>query len=385
MDAFLTAQSLAGFGCDNAKEPCQILYRPTDEAYSEKIRQFQGCPTVAVTPGGRIYLGWYSGGTKEPDIRNYNYLVYSDDGGKTFGAPLLVIPSSKERMVHALDIQLWTAPNGALWLFWVQNNVLPQTPETEKLVALGEKSNLPVAVHDGCVFPDMRHTMWCVVCHNPDDDNPVFSQPRLLDTGFLRCKPLVLDNGKWLFFNYDQLTDTYGYSVSHDEGKTFTRHYGPQKVSTPFDETMAYQKKDGTVRVFARCFARQIAEFTSHDRGESWSEASLTGIDSPNTRFFIGRTPTGRILLVNNDLGDARKRMSLWLSEDDGMTFPYKKTVDDPDFWTTYPDVDFYNGKIFVTYDHERVGAKEIRLLICTEEDIMSTDATLQSQIISKP
>ena len=385
MDNFITDQSRTGFGQDNAKTACQVLYRPHDEAYSEKIRQFQGCPTVAVTRGGRVYLGWYSGGTKEPDIRNYNYLVYSDDGGKTFGEPLLVIPSSREQMVHALDIQLWIAPNGALWVFWVQNNVLPLTAEHEDVLKAKAEGHLPIVVHEGCLFPDMRHTEWCIVCEDPDAENPVFSAPRMLDTGFLRCKPLVLDNGRWLFFNYDQLTDTYGYSISDDGGKTFTRHYGPKKIATPFDETMAYQKLDGTVRVFARSFAKQIVEFSSADRCESWSEASLTGIASPNTRFYIGRTPTGRILLVNNDSQEGRKRMSMWLSEDDGMTFPYKKVLDDPDLWTTYPDVDFHDGKIFVAYDHERIGAKEIRLLICTEDDIMSTDAVLQSNIISKP
>ena len=385
MNEFISQQSKEGFGRDNAKNPCQVLYRPKDEAYSEKIRQFQGCPTVAVTGGGRVYLGWYSGGNKEPDIRNYNYLVYSDDGGKTFGDPLLVIPSSRERMVHALDIQLWIAPNGALWVFWVQNNVLPLAAENEEILKAKAEGLLPIVVHEGCLFPDMRHTEWCVVCEDPDAEDPVFSPPRMLDTGFLRCKPLVLDNGRWLFFNYDQLTDTYGYSISDDEGKTFTRHYGPKKIPTAFDETMAYQKRDGTVRAFARCFAKKIAEFTSSDRCESWSEAVLTDIDSPNTRFFIGRTPTGRILLVNNDSGEGRKRMSMWLSEDDGETFPYKKTLDDPDFWTTYPDVDYHDGKIYVAYDHERVGAKEIRLLICTEEDIMSTDTVLQSKIISKP
>ena len=33
-------------------------------------------------------------------------------------------------------------------------------------------------------------------------------------------------SGRWIFFNYDQLTDRYGYSISDDEGKTFIRKYG---------------------------------------------------------------------------------------------------------------------------------------------------------------
>lgn len=378
-------ESRRGFGHDQAKIACKVQYRPSDSKYDEKIRKFQGCPTVAVSRGGRVFLGWYSGGDIEPHIENYNYLVYSDDGGKTFGAPLLVIQSERERNVHALDIQLWIAPNGALWVFWVQNNALPLTEENKYMLSAFQSSPLPVVDRGGYLFPDMRHTEWCVVCDEPDAEEPVFSEPRMLDIGFLRCKPLVTDSGRWIFFNYEQLTDTYGYSISDDEGLTFTRHYGCKKIATSFDETMAYQKKNGVICMYARNMYGQIAEAHSADDGGTWSLATLNGISSPNTRFFISRTPSGRVILVNNDMADKRQRMSVWLSDDDGETFAYKKVVDNPDYQTSYPDVDFFDGKIYLTFDRERTGAKEIRLLVFTEDDIISPDATLHSVIISKP
>ena len=46
---------------------------------------------------------------------------------------------------------------------------------------------------------------------------------------------------------------------------------------------------------------------------------------------------------------------------------------------------DFFDGKIYLTFDRERTGAKEIRLLVFTEDDIISPDTTLHSVIISKP
>ena len=67
---------------DNAKQfPCSVLYKPTDPQYHVDARKFQGCPTIAITPKGRIYAGWYAGGLGEPHIENYNLLVYSDDFG----------------------------------------------------------------------------------------------------------------------------------------------------------------------------------------------------------------------------------------------------------------------------------------------------------------
>ena len=115
---------------DNAKNICcDFLYNTNDEKYAEEIRQFQGCPTIAITKGGRIFLGWYAGGTTEPHMDNYNLLIYSDDKGKSWSKPVLIIPSNKEKCIHALDIQLWIGPDDKLYVFWVQNNTRISTDE----------------------------------------------------------------------------------------------------------------------------------------------------------------------------------------------------------------------------------------------------------------
>lgn len=365
---------------DNASlHACDILYRPTDPRYDESIRQFQGCPTLASTPGGRIYLGWYSGGTTEPHMDNYNLLIYSDDRGETWSKPLLVIPSSRERFVHALDIQLWTDPAGALHVFWVQNNTKP-APE----VMPPRKPGQPLVAVDGYLFDDFRHAEWEIVCENPDDENPVFSAPRCWGPGFLRCKPNVLADGRWLLFNYDQLDGRYAYSISDDGGKTFSRRFGAEKIDTMFDEAMAYQRRDGSVRMLARTSTGELAESISLDRGETWSPAAPSGIVSADTRFFIARTPSGNILLIRNDCPNARRNMTLCLSEDDGATWKYQRCIDTRDD-ISYPDVDFHGDQIYLSYDRERRGAKEIYFLAFTEADLMDETVPLVPKIVSKP
>ncbi len=352
---------------------CEVIYRTADPKYcDEDIRLFQGCPTIAVTRGGRIYLGWYSGGRCEPHMENFNLIVYSDDKGKSWSKPLIVIPSDKERKVQALDIQLWTAPDGSLHVFWVQNNT--------HLVSEG----IPGYTIDGYVFNDSVHAEWVMICKDPDAEDPVFSEPRYLDQGFLRCKPLVLKNGAWINFNYDQTNDRYGYSISTDEGKTYTRYYGAKKIPTPFDEGMAYQMKNGDVRMMARTSVGELAEAVSHDGGYTWDEAKPNGIDSPNTRLFLARTPAGRVLLVNNDHRKSRCRMTVYLSEDDGLTWKYKRCIDGRDN-LSYPDADFYDGRIYLTYDRGRTGEREILFLSFTEDDIMNEDHLFVPTIVSKP
>ncbi len=364
---------------NNAKNiPCDVLYKTNDPLYEESIRKFQGCPTIALTPKGRIYLGWYAGGRCEPHMENYNLLTYSDDDGQSWSKPLLVIPSSKEHFVHALDIQLWIDPAGRLHVYWVQNNtsLAPEnTPKAEPWQPIGSV--------DGYLFGDFTHAWWEMICDEPDSDEPKFSEPRYLDIGFLRCKPLVLANGDWLNFNYDQTDGRYGYSVSHDNGSTYEHSYGSKKLDTYFDEAMAYQLRDGTVRMLARTVLGAIAESYSYDNARSWSEAKLTEIDSPNTRFYISRTPSGRILLVNNDDKKSRTNMTLYLSEDDGATWKYKLCIDDRRS-LSYPDVDFFDGKIYLTYDRERIGAAEILLAVFTEDDIIN-GIVPEIRIVSKP
>lgn len=361
------------------KIACDLLFYPKDEKYSESIRKFQGCPTIAITKGGRIFLGWYSGGTREPHMDNYNLLIYSDDKGKTWSEPVLVIPSSKENFIHALDIQLWTSPEGKLHVYWVQNNTdLEDAPKPEL------KENQPWVCADGYQFPDFVHSEWVCVCDNPDAETLTFSEPRYLDRGFLRCKPLVLKNGRWINFNYDQESDRYGYSISDDKGESYTHHYGAKKIRTPFDETMAYEKEDGTVRMFARTGVGKLAESISKDGGLTWEDAVVSDIDSPNTRFFVSRTPSGRVILINNDDSAKRTKMTVYLSEDDGVTWKYKRCIDERDS-LSYPDADFHDGKIYLTYDRERLVAKEILFTSFTEEDIMNENYKFDIQIVSKP
>ena len=78
--------------------------------------------------------------------------------------------------------------------------------------------------------------------------------------------------------------------------------------------------------------------------------------------------------------------MSIWLSEDDGESWKYKKLVDDPEHHLTYPDADFHDGKIYLVYDRGRRFENEIHLLVFTEEDMMRLDTDiLISGMISKP
>ena len=105
--------------CNNwdLRDFAYVNFQP-DESLSEAHRAWQGCPTVAVTRAGRIFAGWYTGGVFEPCINNYNVLVKSDDGGKSWSLPILSIHSDYEKRNRNIDIQLWLDFENRLWVMW---------------------------------------------------------------------------------------------------------------------------------------------------------------------------------------------------------------------------------------------------------------------------
>ena len=163
---------------------------------------------------------------------------------------------------------------------------------------------------------------------------------------------------------------------------TFETRFGGKKIPTPYDETMAYQRKDGSVVMLARTEKGCIAESVSTDNGLTFSDARETDILNPNTRFYVSKLPSGRVLLINNDHSSKREVMTAYLSEDDGITWKYKNCINFGDH-TTYPDAEYYNGTIYVIYDHNRTVDKEIILCKFTEDDIINNNP-IKEQIISK-
>jgi len=125
-----------------------------------------------------------------------------------------------------------------------------------------------------------------------------------------------------------------------------------------------------------------IGESLSRDKGLSWSAGGPNGIPHPVTRFHIRRLRSGRLFLVRNVPDPAtpklRADMTAFLSADDGRTWTGGLLLDGREH-VSYPDaVEAADGTLYIIYDRERGGAKEILLARVREEDILAR--TLVSQ-----
>ncbi|HUW16324.1 MAG TPA: sialidase family protein, partial [Actinomycetes bacterium] len=339
---------------------------PVDTApgpeYADDTRIFQGIPGIERAENGRLWALWYAGGPDEPGEGpgNYVVLVTSGDDGRTWSAPKLVVDPPGP--VRAYDPCLWHDPQGRLWLFWAQSYQ----------------------------WWDGRSGVWAIVTENSDQESPRWSPPRRLCDGIMMNKPTVLSSGEWLLptavwerkananippaLRHD-LGERSGANVmvSTDQGATWTYRGQALVPNRVFDEHMIVERGDGSLRMLVRA-AYGIGESFSPDRGATWSPGRRSEISHVNARFFIRRLSSGKLLLVTHNPPDTKTRSHLTarLSGDDGKTWQGGLMIDERP-GVSYPDgVQSPDGAIYLIYDYQRTGDKQILMATFTEADVLA-------------
>jgi hypothetical protein len=345
---------------DPALKPPPINNAPGAE-YGDDTRTFQGIPGIERAANGRLWVVWYAGGPDEPGegAGNYVLLVTSDDDGKTWSGPRTVI--DPPGLVRAYDPCLWHDPLDRLWLFWAQSYHL----------------------WDG------RAGVWAMATDKSHRAQPHWSAPRRLCDGIALNKPTALSTGEWLLpvavwereamestpppYRHD-LGALRGANViaSDDCGRAWSFVGQAIVPGRTFDEHMFVERRDGSLWMLVRT-AYGIGESVSTDRGQTWGPGRGSGIPHVNSRFFIRRLRSGRLLLVTHDSPDGRTRSHLVarLSDDEGQTWQGGLTIDARQ-GVSYPDgVQSPEGTIYLVYDYARQAEKMILMATLTETDIL--------------
>lgn len=361
--------------------------KPIPDRLRNMNRGFDSAPSVTVTPGGRLWVAWHAGGKTEDDD-NAILVATSGDGGRSWSEPVFALDAPGP--LRGLDPGFWTDPLGNVWLFYAQ-------------------------VYS---FWDGRGGVWAMSPEDPERAQTAWSVPRRLCDGFLKNKPIVLNDGRWLlpveFMNSNPICGSLGKMkpmvgpVAHpspemmganifessDCGKTvrFLGRGEIPKKDRDCTENMVYQKRDGSLRQLVRT-RYGIGESVSRDGGRSWTEVARSNIQNPSSRFFIGRLSSGALLLVKNgpvDRRTDRRELMAFVSDDDGETWKGGLMLDARKD-VSYPDaVQETSGRIHVVHDHDRTGMREIIHHVFTEDDvragrIITGDARLGDVVTAAP
>lgn len=339
------------------RNPPQIVTTNPGSRYQASNRKFQGIPSLARSPKGRLWAVWYASPTGGEDQNNFVLAVTSGDDGQTWSEPVLVIDPDGKGPVRAFDPEIWVDPNGKLWVFWAQ--------------AVG---------HDGSIAG-----VWAITTNTPEEAKPVWSKPRRLTDGIMMCKPTILSSGEWVLpaSTWRKTDHSARVVVSSDQGKTWNVRGGCQIPPSmrAFDEHMIVERKDGSLWMLVRSKTGYLLESISRDRGKTWPTAKPSSIPHPSARFFIRRLNSGNLLLVKHHHTKSRTNLTALLSEDDGKTWSEGLLLDERGT-ISYPDgVQAGDGRIYIIYDRNRTKERQIFLAVFTETDITSKKPSKQTRL----
>jgi len=328
-------------------------------------RAFQGIPSLAVTPGGRLWATWYAGVTPAEDQNNYVVLSTSGDGGMTWHEVLVVDPD-RAGPQRAFDPELWVAPDGSLRLAWAQS--------------IGHECT--------------TGGVWFLKTSDPEQAEPVWETPRRITDGVMMCKPLVLSSGEWVLpaSTWRKTDNSAKMVISMDNGATWSIRGGCDvpAADRAFDEHMFIERRDGSLWLLART-KYGIGQSVSTDRGQTWPELTPSAISHPSARFFIRRLQSGSLLLVKHgpiSERTGRSHLTAFVSADEGRNWSGGLVLDERN-GVSYPDgQQAADGRIHIIYDYSRTGDRTILMATFREEDVAGGKPTTASvglrQLVSR-
>ena len=331
----------------------EVIISPRGQ-YADDLRKFQGIPGIERASNGRLWATWYGGGEGEGK-ENYIMLATSADDGLSWSDLKLVI----DPPCRATESGLWHDPQGRLWLMWNQYST-------------GFICNSNTA-------------LWAIVTSNSGCENPTWSPPRMI-TRELSCfnKPLVLSEGTWIWptLSWRRSSIPSKPLLSYDNGRTFVPGgFIMIPEERECDEYNIVELRDGRLWVLLRT-NRSMVESFSTDKGLTWNEASQSKIKNARSRHFLTRLRSGNLLLVKHGAIDqriGRSHLMAFLSGDEGNTWSDGLLLDERKS-VSYPDgVQAEDGTIYVIYDFERTGAKEILMVRFTENEVARGKPTLDA------
>jgi hypothetical protein len=142
-----------------------------------------------------------------------------------------------------------------------------------------------------------------------------------------RNKPLILGNRILLPLYSDGLNLSL-VAITEDFGKTWS-FSEPILGGGAIQPTLALNR-DGSITMLMRDNGpapKRLMKSISRDGGRTWSSVEDTDIPNPGTAADVVVLKSGNWALVLNDIEEGRHRLSVWLSTDEGKSWPYHREI----------------------------------------------------------
>lgn len=155
--------------------------------------------------------------------------------------------------------------------------------------------------------------------------------PKKRETGWMtRIHPVSLLNGRILLPLYSDGYNLSLMAISDDQGNTWVPSL--PLVGRGNVQPAVIQKKDGSLIAFMRDNGDEpgrIMISISKDNGYTWSTAKKTGIPNPGASVEAIALKNGDWVLIYNNMEDGRNRLVISLSDDEGKTWKWTRTIEE--------------------------------------------------------
>ncbi len=308
----------------------RFAYPPTVIWEEDERWTYAREPLLRRMPDDSLVCLHYSGGPREPDDDNVELITRSYDDGATWSAPQV----------------LFEHPSRGVWV-------------TELFAEAGSPCAFVHTFETANHYGDLHtYRSWTT------DHGKSWSEPISLPGGVGHVsvrQGMVLRDGAWLFPVYWQEV-THGFAWqrrdgrsdrrsstgqqdwlfccgvlrSDDEGRSFRLHGSIRHPRFRLWEPNVAELGDGSLMMLMRVTGAESGALwrsDSTDGGVTWSMPHPTDIPNPSTKLTLF-THDGAVILLNNPnpvIGE-RKPLTLWVSHDDGATWPTQLILaDHPD------------------------------------------------------
>jgi len=328
--------------------------------------------SIVELPGGDLFAVYYrgSGERRADDVRLEGARLARGAGAWSAPFPVADTPGFPDcNPIACVD------GRGRLSVFWpviVDNNWESAILRSRTAPLAGWTSGAPPWNEGGVVLlrpdnlkeklePFAKAVLESGLPAGRDRDEVTRLMGRLSDTlsnrlGWMpRTHVLRLPTGRLLLPLY---SDTYSIglvAISDDDGATW-RASDPI-VSLGGVQPSLVRKKDGTIVAWMRDNGpppQRAIVAESRDDGVTWTAGQDSPVPNPGSSLEVVALRDGSWLMVSNDTESGRARLSVWVSDDEGRTWPRRRALEDtPGGSYSYPSVlQAADGLVHVSYSH---------------------------------
>lgn len=296
--------------------------------------------TIVEFADGGLFCAWYAGSREKGD----DVVIAGGElpaGAQAWSEPRVLIDTPGKSEGNPV---LYLDGDGLLWLFY------------QTMYGSGE----------GPTRPGTGWTTCKVKVKTSKDRGRTWSKERILidELGYLtRNKAEILKNGTILLPIQDERDWSSRVLLSTDKGKTW-------EMSARIDCGLGFhngniepgllERRDGSVLCLMRTGSKRYRTWKSisTDGGRRWTRPFEIEVPNPNAALDLLRLDSGTVLMALNPVPEGnRRRLSVWLSLDEGEGWQVSRDVANGPGHSSYPAmIQGHDGRIHMTFSRPKGG-----------------------------